>query len=97
MVAIETILTRDEVLKILTENEVSRLIFYKVNGEIRDMVATLNRDELAKLALEGYENASVPESDLEYDENQIRVYDVEKKGWRSFLLSNLISIEGSNL
>ena len=101
MVTAETILTRDEVLKILTESEYTNVSFYKVNGDIRDMVCTLNADQLALLARAnpdaglGLVEAATDHPD--YDENQVRVYDVEAEGWRSFLLTNLISIEGNNL
>lgn len=102
MVNIEKTLSRDEVLKILTRNEASKVSFYKVNGEFRDMICTLNQDQLALMALDGehpHATVGLKEATTEtpdYDENQIRVYDIEKKGWRSFLLTNLVGIEGIN-
>jgi Protein of unknown function (DUF2693). len=73
-----------------------------VNGEIRDMLCTLNSDKLDALSTDpefkdaglGRDEATEPHPD--YDENQVRVFDLEKKGWRSFLLTNLIAIEGVN-
>lgn len=97
---VESAYNRDDVVRLLTENEYTNLTFYKVNGELRDMVATLNQDQLALLAQDPEIGAvalgSPAEDGIEYDLNQVRVFDLEKKGWRSFLLTNLVSIEGVN-
>jgi hypothetical protein len=95
--------TRDEVIKALTENEYTRVAFYKVDGTLREMICTVNPDELQKLIASDPEVSAafggVAHTETErpdHDPNQIPVFDVEKKGWRSFLLTNLITLEGVN-
>ena len=61
----------------MREGEV-KFKYTKKNGEIREALGTLNSDVYGK------ENEP---------ENQIRYYDLNSKGWRSFIIDNLISYE----
>lgn len=60
--------------------------YYKVNGDIRDAVGTLNPDIIGK------ENMPNGDKEINYSDYNIRYFDLEKKDWRSFKVSNLISI-----
>lgn len=98
---VETAFDREDVISQLKTNEYSKICFYKVNGEIREMTCTLNQDQLNLLISSDNEVAEIfnteTANDFHYDQNQIRIFDTEKKDWRSFLLTNLISIEGINI
>ena len=97
---VETAFVREDIIDQLKTNEYSKIVFYKVNGEIREMICTLNQDQLNLLIASDDEVAeifNVETANVHYDENQIRIFDTEKKDWRSFLLTNLISIEGINV
>lgn len=101
MVNIETPFKREEVIRFLQDNEYSRIFFYKINGDLREMTCTLNWEQLSRLAREpGTEflfAQSIEEVDSkDRDPNQVRVFDTEIKAWRSFLLTNLITIESIN-
>jgi len=60
--------------------------YTKKNGEIRDALGTLNVDVIGKENAPSGTGKQVPE-------NQIRYYDLNSKGWRSFIADNLISFE----
>jgi hypothetical protein len=75
---------RDDVVKTLTENRRVDVTFYKVNGDMREMACTLHPDVIG-------EDVSVVEA--KYDPNQIRVFDLDNDSWRSFLLTNLVTVE----
>jgi uncharacterized protein YgiM (DUF1202 family) len=60
--------------------------YKKKNGDIRDAVGTLNS--------EVYGDENKPKgTGYEADESQIRYYDLNSEGWRSFIAENLISIK----
>lgn len=63
-----------------------RFKYYKVDGEIREAYGTLNKDII------GDENLPKGDKDIHVSEYNIRYFDLEKKAWRSFKSSNLISI-----
>lgn len=91
-----TVLTYDEVLRILQENEYTNVTFYKLNGELRDMVCTLNPTQLELLSKDPEFKVGgvveVPSEERDY----VNVFDLEKKDWRSFIISNVVTIEGVN-
>jgi WYL_2, Sm-like SH3 beta-barrel fold len=78
---------RNNVIKILSENDSTLITFYKLDGTIRDMHATLKSDVISL-----YYKDSDNSTNRVYPENQIRVFDLDKKEWRSFVLENLITI-----
>lgn len=61
--------------------------YKKVNGEIREAYGTLNIDIIGE---ENYPQRSVGHN---VSNEVIRYYDLNSKGWRSFRIENLISIE----
>ena len=69
----------------MREGEV-KFKYTKKNGEIREALGTLNSDVYGKENEPKGNGYSVPE-------NQIRYYDLNSKGWRSFIIDNLISYE----
>jgi len=64
-----------------------KVVFTKKNGEERTMICTLKKDEIP--------GHHMPKTDFDLEEgvmkttNAIRVFDVEKDGWRSFLADNV--------
>lgn len=58
--------------------------YNKKNGETRTARGTLNID------LIGQENTPNGTNSKTFPDNQIRYYDIDSKGWRSFLVENFI-------
>lgn len=58
--------------------------YNKKNGEVRTAHGTTNIDVI------GQENAPKGSNDKIWSDNQIRYYDTDSKGWRSFLVDNFI-------
>ena len=73
-------------LKAKMRNGKVKFKYTKKNGEIRDALGTLNSDIYGKENEPTGNGYSVPE-------DQIRYYDLNSKGWRSFIIDNLISYE----
>lgn len=71
------------IVEALREGKV-HLQFKKVNGDLRNMVATLNTDYIPEsdIPAEGKERVA--------NEEIVVLYDLEVKGWRSFRTENLI-------
>lgn len=81
----------EDVVSILKSKPETNITFYKLNNVIREMKCTLHPETLNSI-VEARPDDVVPFS-TDYDENQVRVWDLEKKGWRSFILQNLITID----
>lgn len=64
------------------------LQFKKVNGDLRNMVATLSEDIIPQV--------DIPEEGKERKANEdiVVLYDVEVNGWRSLRTENLIEYRG---
>jgi hypothetical protein len=79
--------TRCIVKQTLLEKE-CEIEFKKINGDIRKMRCTLKPDLLPK-------NNSNEENKRKKKENLeiLSVYDLDKKEWRSFKISNIISLK----
>ncbi len=76
---------KDE-LKSTLENNVMVVQFVKLNGEERTMQCTLKPDLLpVPIEREGKKQKPVATEDV------LRVWDLGKSAWRSFLISNVIS------
>jgi len=87
---IDTPKGRDWLLKLLREQEVE-VTFTKKNGEERKMTSTLNFDLIPK---EFHPNTQVTEDKKEDKEpTLLAVYDVNAKGWRSFLWANVKQVD----
>ena len=72
--------------KSLLRSGIVEFKYTKKNGEVRDARGTLSIDVMGK------ENEPKG-GGKEYPENVIRYYDLNSKGWRSFLIENLIEYE----
>ena len=71
-------------------NQVAEVIFTKLDGNIRKMRATLRPEYLPKTIEEdrvetGFEGEDNP--------NVVAVWDIDAKGWRSFRIDRVISIQ----
>ena len=64
-----------------------RVIFTKLNGEERNMICTLKDDVIPKATKDPITQKKA--SDL--NEEDLAVWDVNKEGWRSFRISNVVS------
>ena len=79
----------NEIVKLLKTEMRAREVkfrYQKKDGSIRDAVGTLN----SKIYGSENEPAGTAKS---IPENQIRYFDTNSKGWRSFLTENLIDAE----
>lgn len=83
-----------EEIKVLSERLKAKLReggvvfkYKKVNGEIREAYGSLNPSII------GEENIPQRSSGYNFSEDVIRYFDLNSKGWRSFRIENLISIE----
>lgn len=81
--------TKSEVIQKLKVG-IAQLSFYKKDGSIRDMVATLDENLIP---------ASTKSTDSSTDarkknDSVLSVWDTQADGWRSFQWSGLISVDG---
>ena len=72
---------RDRIVKDLRLGNVE-VLFTKKDGTERKMLCTL-----INIPAEHQ-----PKNEIEYAENTIRVFDIEKQGWRSFRLDSIKSV-----
>lgn len=82
--------TREKIVALLREG-LCEVVFVKKNGEVRTMFATLETSRLPPIN-PSETGAKKLVLDSAAARNQVRVFDVESKGWRSFTLSSLVSI-----
>ena len=78
-------MTRENML-IELRARVCRVIFTKVNGETRDMMCTLQENNIPedKRPAGSIDNPT-------YTDEVIRAFDIDKQEWRSFKVANVIS------
>ena len=62
--------------------------FYKGDGSLRHMRATLNQDLLPPTPIVHSPSAKP------HDPQQVRVFDLDKKDWRSFRMERLVKVNG---
>ena len=92
-------LTSENVADVLREKlhqgEVN-FVFKKVDGSRRAAVGTTNPD-LIPLDLLG--SQKTPEQSLEEQRSQgiVRYFDIEKEGWRSCKVENIINVDGEEV
>ena len=87
---INTTAGRDWLRGLLRKQEVV-VTFAKKNGEERKMTSTLNFDIIPK---EFHPKTEIKEDhEKQKEETSLAVYDVNAKGWRSFLWANVKTIE----
>ena len=83
------------IIKKLLESGLVRVHFTKVNGEFRDMECTTKPELISLLSPEkiiSEENKQNPKIVRKENDNVCRVFDVNKKDWRSFKWENMIEI-----
>jgi hypothetical protein len=78
-------MTRDNMLFEL-RNRTCRVIFTKVNGEQRDMMCTL-----VEKAIPEDKRPAGNMQNIQYTDEVIRAFDINKQEWRSFKVANVIS------
>ena len=82
----ETVLTKPEgnreIYSNLLKRNICRVVFEKVNGEMRDMVCTLLADFLP-------EQTGDSKSKRLAREDSISVWDINANNWRSFKVANV--------
>ena len=78
-------INRDDIISKLREGVV-RVNFTKKDGSVRDMMCTLVQSSIPQEMQPKGEGSDVTES-------VIRAFDVNAKGWRSFIVENINSIE----
>ena len=66
-------------------NEVVKVSFVKQNGESRDMVCTLREDIIPE--------EHKPKTGAPKVQGLVSVWDLEKKGWRSFKIDSINTFE----
>ena len=64
-----------------------RVIFTKLNGEERNMVCTLKEGVIPKATKDPISQKKV----RDLNEEVLAVWDVNKEGWRSFRIANVVS------
>ncbi len=79
-----------DVVERLSKFDETKISFMKIDGTVRDMNASLNREIISDYTF--FDENFDPHKDKEDD--LIVVYDLDHKDWRSFYLQNLITIEG---
>lgn len=68
----------------IVKNKVTFIKFQKVDGSIRNMICTLDLGMIPK--------AKHPKNQIEYTDEQIRVFDIVAQGWRSMRVENIIEV-----
>ena len=79
-------LTRNEMMEMLQTSQ-GRVIFTKLNGEERNMICTIKDDVIPKATKDPITQKKV----RDLNEEVLAVWDVNKEGWRSFRISNVVS------
>ena len=79
-------MTRDEMINALRQSN-CRVVFTKVNGEVRDMLCTLEESVLPELKSKPEDKKRQP------NEAIIRAFDLNKEEFRSFRVENVTSFE----
>lgn len=78
-------MTKDELIAELHDRNMV-VTFTKKDGSERKMICTLADDRIP-------ENLHPKGTGVKYDPDQVRVFDLEKGEWRSFLFSSVTAIE----
>lgn len=76
---------KEELLTVINEAPYFRVVFTKKDGTVRSMRATKNFDHIPE------DHHPKGDNVVENDE-VIRVFDLEKVGWRSFRVDSVISL-----
>jgi len=74
----------------MLQSGVVKVNFTKKDGEVREMSCTLIDSYIPE------ENKPKGSSERKLSESTLRVFDINAKGWRSFVLANVNSVEVIN-
>jgi hypothetical protein len=85
-------LKREQYIELLTAGEVS-VTFKKKDGELRTLRCSLNEDLLPPKPQVEFK-VDKPDRNVYLD--QIRVFDLDSMSWKSFIISNVIMLEGDD-
>jgi AAA+ ATPase superfamily predicted ATPase len=81
-------LTKEDYIKAL-KHGISRVVFEKVNGDIREMFATLDESLIPKTEKElAEEKLDLPKR--KSNDNVVSVFDMQAQSWRAFRILNVI-------
>lgn len=82
--------TKDFIIPAL-EGGICEIKFYKINGDLRIMKATLNKDIIyANVIKEETDTAAPKKTKKDTDEDLVKLYDVEVNAWRSFNIGRML-------
>lgn len=76
-------------LKEQIQNGIVTVVFEKVDGTIREMKCTLNKEYMPAQLLTEEQNAAKVRTE---NHDLLSVWDIENNGWRSFRVSNVKEI-----
>ena len=77
-------MTSTSIRKILHNNSVCFIRFEKADGTIRNMICTLSMVNIPK--------KDHPRNTMTYTDDQIRVWDVVARSWRSMIVDRVIEV-----
>lgn len=81
-------MTREEIQETLRTGA-HIVIFTKVDGTQREMICTLDQDFLPEME----EKDGEKKKERKINEEVLPVYDLQKKGWRSFRIDSVIEVK----
>lgn len=81
--------SRETMIKYLQTGN-CRVVFTKINGEVRDMLCTLQEEVLPELKTKPDDQKRQPNNSI------VRAFDLNKKEFRSFRVENVTSFEFSS-
>jgi len=80
-------MTREEIQETLRTGA-HVVVFTKVDGTRREMICTLDQDFLPEM-----EEKDGEKKERKINEEVLPVYDLQKKGWRSFRVDSVIEVK----
>ena len=82
-------------VKQMLQEGLTEVVFTKVDGERRTIIGTTNIREMKKSAPEQFQEKKEDKNEVKRlpKPGIVRIFDVEKKGWRSFRVENMISFD----
>jgi hypothetical protein len=78
---------RDWLKALLTKNKI-KVVFTKKDGTERTMLCTTNQELIPQIV----EESTEPKRQKKENLDTLAVYDLEKKGWRSFTVKSIKSV-----
>lgn len=82
-------------IKQILNQDIVTVVFTKLDGDVREMTCTTNIEHIPPSQLPVVKPGKKPIKE-DADSTQIRVYDINAQGWRSFLADRVISYKVLN-